>query len=91
MKENWKQESGIPEELDVVVVVAYGGPFQTTVDVGSNMVFDLFASPWIKDDPVLFEPGVEHGETIASHANPDFLALTSAEWQRMVTPNLHTR
>jgi hypothetical protein len=91
MKENRKQESGIPEELDAVVVVAYGGSFQATVDVGSNVVFDLFASPWTKDDPVLFEPGVEHGEPVISHASPDFSALTPAEWQRMVTPNLDTR
>jgi hypothetical protein len=91
MKENGKEESGIPDELDAAVVVRYTGPFQATVDIGSNAIFDLFASPWTNDDPVLFEPGVEYGEPLTQTGDSDFSALASAEWQKMVTPNLHTR
>ena len=88
LKENKRQEGGIPAQLNATVVVTYEGPFQAIVDVSSTAVFDLLARPWTKDDPVLFEPGVEEGSPVCDNRDSEFSTLNEEIWRRIVTSGL---
>lgn len=88
LKENKRQKGGIPGQFDAAIVVVYDGPFQAVVDVSSTLMFDFLAQPWTKDDPVLFEPGVEHGKPVRSNGDSEFSTLGKEDWMRVVTSNL---
>ncbi|KPI45467.1 uncharacterized protein AB675_533 [Cyphellophora attinorum] len=90
MREDKKQESGIPQELHLTAIVSSSGAMQATVQVRANNIFHLLAWPWSARDPVLLQPGVEYGDKIRD-VDFDFSALTSDEWRRMVTPDLESR
>lgn len=88
LKENRRQEGGIPEQLIATVAVVYEGPFQAVVDVSSTAIFDLLGRPWTKDDPVLFEPGVEEGPPVRDNRDSQFSTLNEEDWRRIVTSGL---
>ena len=88
LKENKRQEGGIPDHLNATVVVIYDSPFQAVVDVSSTAIFDLLARPWTKDDPVLFEPGVEEGLPVRDNRDSEFSTLNEEDWKRIVTSSL---
>ncbi|KAK1759105.1 hypothetical protein QBC47DRAFT_371074 [Echria macrotheca] len=92
MREDDKQEQGIPLELLAAVVVEAGGPFQAKVSIKVDTVFNLIAWPWSKDDPLLLEPGVNFGPSLrSSEPEIDFSTITSEEWRLLVTPDLLVR
>ena len=88
LKENKRQKGGIPDRLNATVVVIYDSPFQAVVDVSSTAIFDLLARPWTKDDPVLFEPGVEEGLPVRATRDSEFSTLNEEDWKRIVTSSL---
>ena len=88
LKENKRQQGGIPEQLNATIVVIYEGPFQAVVDVSSTVIFDILAQPWTKDDPVLFEPGIEVGPPVRDSRDSEFSTLNEEDWRRIVTSNL---
>lgn len=89
LREDERQKSRVPLDFDCAVVVKYQAAFEATVDVKVGPVFDLLATPWMAEDPVVFEPGLEYGERIREEQSlVDFATLTVEEWRRMVTPDL---
>ena len=88
LKEDQKQEAGLPLELRVAIIVAHSGPMQATVDVRAGHLFHLLAWPWTGDDPILLQPGISHGEFAGSCPSSEFSGLTQDNWRRLVTPNL---
>jgi hypothetical protein len=84
LEENDKQESGIPFELPVAMIVEYQGPFQAEVrvDVTNNFGIPVFARPWRKDDdPLLFnlkDPGFKKKTSGA------FEAMTEEKWKDLL-------
>lgn len=90
LSEDKKQKKGVPLELHLAIIVTCPGPMQATVRVHADNLFHLLAWPWSADDPILLEPGVEHGEKIRG-GDFDFSDLTSEEWRQMVTPDLVQR
>ena len=91
LKENKRQEGGIPDQINATIVVIYEGPFQAVVDVSSTAIFDLLARPWTKDDPVLFEPGVEEGPPVRDNRDSEFSTLNEEDWRRIVTSSLDAK
>lgn len=91
LDENPLEESGIPEELSLTMIVTFEGAFQARVSVGTTAIFDLLAYPWTKDDPVLFQPGVSYGPAMRASGTTDFATLTRAEWEKLVTASLDVR
>ncbi|KAJ8604617.1 hypothetical protein MRB53_041715 [Persea americana] len=91
LDENRKDEDGILEELYQSVVVRHRGPFKAEVEIGTNIMFSLFARPWTADHPVLFQPGVPWGPRVRDDEAMDFAQLTAKEWERLVTSKLGTR
>ena len=92
MREDDKQEQGVPLELLAAVVVQIGGPFQAKVSIKVDSIFNLIAWPWSKDDPLLLEPGVRFGPSLrGSEPDVDFSTITPEEWRLLVTPDLHVR
>ena len=88
LKENKRQQGGIPEQLNATIVLIYEGPFQAVVDVRSTVIFDILAQPWTKDDLVLFEPGIEVGPPVRDNRDSEFSTLNEEDWRRIVTSNL---
>jgi hypothetical protein len=83
VKENRRAKYGIPDRLNVGVIVSAGGPFQGIVEVtvDTPLKDGLFGFPWSKDSPVPFYPGVSKGP------NPravDFDKLTEEDWRTMI-------
>lgn len=92
LREDEKQKSRVPLDFDCAVIVKYpGGSFEATVDVKVGPVFDLLATPWMAEDPVIFEPGMDYGEGVREGQVVDFSTLTVEEWRKMVTPDLKFR
>ncbi|KAF2163916.1 hypothetical protein M409DRAFT_57027 [Zasmidium cellare ATCC 36951] len=92
LREDERQKSRIPLEFACAVVVKYaggGGPFQATVDVKVGPVFDLLATPWGPESPVVLEPGVEFGEGVGLGQGQvvDFARLGAEEWRDLVAPD----
>lgn len=73
---------GIPDTLNVGIVVGYNGPFQATVEVSAKtgVGVPIFAPPWSKDDPLLFNTVTEKG-TIPTK---EFDKLDDVDWMRLV-------
>ncbi|KAF8846536.1 hypothetical protein BDZ45DRAFT_812252 [Acephala macrosclerotiorum] len=84
MKENKRTKDGIPDRLNVGIVVEReeGGAFTASVDVVVDMpvLNGAFSSPWERR-PVAFVPGVEMGESIRTRR---FEELTEGDWRRLV-------
>lgn len=83
VKENRKAKHGIPDRLNVGVIVSSRGPFQAIVEVtvDTPLKDGLFGFPWSKDSPVPFYPGVPKGP------NPqvnDFEEFTEEDWRAMI-------
>ncbi|KAN0120257.1 hypothetical protein V8E51_002465 [Hyaloscypha variabilis] len=83
VKENRKAKNGIPDRLNVGVIVSTGGPFHGIVEVtvDTPLKDGLFGFPWSKDSPVPFYPGLPKGP------NPqvsDFEKLTEEDWRSMI-------
>ncbi|KAK4112885.1 hypothetical protein N656DRAFT_779105 [Canariomyces notabilis] len=92
MREDDRQEGGIPLELLAAVVVQTDRSFQANVSVRVDSIFNLVAWPWSKDDPLLLEPGVNFGQPLRQGtSNLDFSTITAEEWRQLVTPDLHFR
>jgi hypothetical protein len=91
LSEDKRQKFGVPLELHIAAVVTHSGPFQATVNVHADNIFHILAWPWTQDDPVLFEPGVPHGDQIRHISRFDFSTLTVDEWRQIVTPDLEGR
>ena len=74
-----KTKEGIPDRLNVAVVVEREGTFtasaEVTVDAG------MFAFPWSRNSPVVFVPGVAMGE---QPKTSKFEELTDADWRKMI-------
>lgn len=89
IQENSSQKDGIPDELDIAMVVAYDHPFnaEVKVEVTTNHGITLFGWPWRADDPVFFDPPdpALNGPTPVTQ----FDQLTDEEWARMLC--LHTQ
>jgi hypothetical protein len=83
VKENRKAKYGIPDRLNVGVIVDAGGPFQEIVEVtvDTPLKDGLFGFPWSKDSPVPFYPGVPKGTDPPSK---DFEKFTEEDWKAMI-------
>jgi hypothetical protein len=82
-KENRKAKHGIPDRLNVGIIVGSDGPFQGIVEVtvDTPLKDGLFGFPWSKDDPVPFYPGVLKG---LSPRVIEFDKLTEEDWKAMI-------
>ncbi|TVY81140.1 hypothetical protein LSUE1_G004973 [Lachnellula suecica] len=83
VRENKRTKEGIPDQLNMGVVVERGGKFVATVDVtvDTPVANSVFGSPWRKNAPALFAPGVTLGKQPSTTKFDD---LTEEEWRRMV-------
>lgn len=91
MREDEKQEDGIPLELNAAIVVQTNRSCQASVSIKVDSIFNLIARPWSRDDPLLLEPGVNFGPPIRQTPKLDFSTITSEEWRQLVTPDLRFR
>ena len=91
MREDEKQENGIPLELLAAVVVQTSSPFQAYINVKVDSIFNLIAWPWSKDEPLLLQPGVGYGTPVRTTSPIDFSTLTPDDWRQLVTPDLQLR
>jgi hypothetical protein len=82
-KENKKTKQGIPDRLNVAVVVEREGTFTANVEVTVDTPVSngIFAFPWSKHNPVSFSPGVAIGQQPRTEK---FEELTEADWRAMV-------
>ncbi|KAL3417616.1 hypothetical protein PVAG01_10626 [Phlyctema vagabunda] len=64
VQENKKSDHGIPDRLNVAVIVESEDPFQATVEitVDTPLIKGLFGFPWSKANPATFTPGVSVGD-----------------------------
>ncbi|KAG4434024.1 hypothetical protein IFR05_010506 [Cadophora sp. M221] len=83
IKENRKAKQGIPDRLNVGVVINADGPFQGIVEVTVDTLLKdgLFGFPWSKDSPVPFYPGVPKGPVPKVI---DFESLGEEDWKAMI-------
>lgn len=83
VKENRKTKHGIPDRLNVAVVVEREGTFTASVEVtvDTPIVNGVFAFPWSKNSPAAFTPDVAMGE---QPRTDKFDELTDADWRSMV-------
>ena len=83
MRENKRTKEGIPDRLNVAVVVEATGPFVASVEVVVDTPFanGFLSSPWTKSDPAVFVPGVVMG---SQPRTTDFDELTQDEWKAMI-------
>lgn len=88
LKEDPKQADGVPCELNMAVIIQASGPCQATVVVRAGNIFNLLATPWTRDDPVLLKPGVNYGTQVCGATAMDFQSLTKEDWKNLVTPDL---
>jgi hypothetical protein len=75
-------KSGIPDELNLAVVVEYDGDFQAdvSVKVDTPLKDGLYAHVWSKDDPLLFLPPLGKGDVPPTDK---FDKLSEADWQSL--------
>ncbi|KAE8440690.1 hypothetical protein EG329_006808 [Mollisiaceae sp. DMI_Dod_QoI] len=83
MKENKRTKEGMPDRLNVGVVVEREGAFTANVEVEVDTpVFNgAFSSPWEKRKPATFVPGVEMGEQLRTKK---FEELSEEDWRDLV-------
>lgn len=79
MRENTKTKQGIPDRLNVAVVVEREGTFTASAEVSVHA--GIFAFPWSRNSPVVFVPGVAMGE---QPKTSKFEELTDADWREMI-------
>ncbi|RMZ88483.1 hypothetical protein DV736_g4286, partial [Chaetothyriales sp. CBS 134916] len=83
VEEAGKTAYGIPDVLNIGIVVAYNGPFQAKVEVkattGANV--PICTPPWSKDDPLLFDTITTKG---SAPSTLEFNELGDAEWATLV-------
>ncbi|KAG4439571.1 hypothetical protein IFR05_004919 [Cadophora sp. M221] len=83
MRENKRTKEGIPDRLNVAVLVEAYGPFVASVEVVVDTPFanGFLSSPWRKSDPAVFVPGVIMG---SQPRTTNFDELTQEEWRAMI-------
>jgi len=83
MRENRRTKRGIPDRLNVAVVVEREGPFIATVEVAIDtpVANGAFSHPWTKNHPAAFVPGVLMG---AQPRTNKFDELSEEEWRRLI-------
>lgn len=83
IRENKRTKEGIPDQLNMGVVVEREGSFVATVEVTVDTPFvnSVFGTPWSKNRPALFVPGVPMGKQPRTNKFED---LTEDEWRSMV-------
>ena len=83
VKENKKTRHGIPDRLNVALVVEREGTFTASVvvEVDTPIANGAFAFPWTKRRPVAFVPGVVMGR---QPKTTNFDELTDADWRAMI-------
>lgn len=80
-KENRKAKHGIPDRLNLGVIVSADGPFQAIVEVTVDTPLNIFGFSWSEESPVPFYPGVRKG---ASPRVNDFDKFTEEDWRAMI-------
>ncbi len=83
MKENRRTNGGIPDMLNVAVVVEREGPFVATVEVtvDTPVVNGAFSYPWTKNNPATFVPGVVMGKQPRTGR---FEELSDEDWRALI-------
>jgi len=83
MRENRRTKKGIPDRLNVAVVVEREGAFIASVEVtvDTPVANGAFSHPWTKNNPAAFMPGVFMG---AQPRTNKFDELTEEEWRRLI-------
>jgi hypothetical protein len=83
MRENRRTKKGIPDRLNVAVVVERDGPFVASVEVtvDTPVANGAFSHPWTKNNPAAFMPGVIMG---AQPRTDRFDKLTEEEWKALI-------
>jgi hypothetical protein len=83
MRENRRTKKGIPDRLNVAVVVEREGAFIASVEVtvDTPVANGAFSHPWTKNNPAAFVPGVLMG---AQPRTNRFDELTEEEWRRLI-------
>jgi hypothetical protein len=83
MKENTKTKHGIPDRLNVAVIVEREGTFTASVEVtvDTPIANGVFAFPWSKNSPVTFTPSVAMG---VQPRTDKFDELTNEDWKTMI-------
>ncbi|KAG0647998.1 Ankyrin repeat-rich membrane-spanning [Hyphodiscus hymeniophilus] len=83
VKENKRTKHGIPDRLNVAVVVEREGVFTASVEVSVDtpIANGIFAFPWSKTSPVTFSPEVVTGK---QPRTAKFDELTNSDWRSMI-------
>ncbi len=83
IKENKRTKDGIPDRINVGVVVEREGSFIATVEVEVTTPFmnGAFSYPWTKNSPASFVPGVVMGQQPRTRK---FEQLTLDEWRALI-------
>jgi hypothetical protein len=83
MRENKRTKEGIPDRLNVGVVVEREGPFvaEVEVTVDTPVLNGAFSYPWTKNNPATFVPGVKMGEQPSTER---FEELSEGEWKELI-------
>ncbi|KAL2065847.1 hypothetical protein VTL71DRAFT_3517 [Oculimacula yallundae] len=84
VREDKRTKDGIPNKLDVAVIVGVSGPFLAVVEVlvDTPIASGILACPWKKDSPALFVPGVQMGKQPRTNK---FDELTTEEWKALIS------
>jgi hypothetical protein len=80
IREAEKTEYGIPDELNMGIVIGYMSPFQAIVEVSAKLGMGLpvCAPPWSKDAPLLFNTTTMKGEPMRTR---EFDKLGDEDWK----------
>ncbi len=83
MRENRLTKEGIPDRLNVAVLVEASGPFVASVEVTVDTPFanGFLSSPWRKRNPAVFFPGVQMG---TQPRTTKFDELMQEEWKALI-------
>ena len=83
VRENKRTKHGIPDRLNVAVVVERESAITAIVEVtvDTPVVSGVFGFPWSKNSPVAFVPGIVMGEQPKSDR---FEVLTDDEWRALI-------
>ncbi len=83
IRENRRTKKGIPDRLNVAVVVERDGPFFASVEVtvDTPVANGAFGHPWTRNNPAAFVPGVVMG---AQPRTDRVDELTEDEWKALV-------
>jgi len=83
MRENKRTKEGIPDRLNVAVVVEREAPFvaEVEVTVDTPVLNGAFSYPWTKNNPATFVPGIKMGEQPRTER---FEELSEGEWRALI-------